>query len=212
MNYLYLHGFASAPRSKKAIDLRDRFHTLNLSLIIPDLNQNDFFSLTLTRQLQQCEAILTNYPGDWSIIGSSFGGLTAAWLAQHNPAIKQLVLLAPAFYFLQHWEKQLGSAQLSQWQQTGSIEVYHYGEQRSLPLSYHFWQDACHYLESDLQIDIPTLILHGTKDDIIPIGSSRKYLQSRSQCRLIEMASDHALTDVMDEIWSETSLFLHLEI
>lgn len=212
MNYLYLHGFASAPQSTKAIYLRDRFHELNQSLLIPDLNQNDFFSLMLTRQIQQCENILSNYPGDWIIIGSSFGGLTATWLAQHNIAIKQLVLLAPAFYFLQYWERQLGPEQLHQWQQIGSIDVYHYGVQRSVPLSYLFWQDASQYNESDLQRDLPTLIFHGINDDIIHIQSSHQYSQSKTHCELVALDSDHALTDVMDEIWERTQHFLHLEI
>jgi uncharacterized protein len=212
MNHLYLHGFASAPQSTKAIYLRDRFHELNQSLLIPDLNQNDFFSLTLTRQIQQCEDILSNHPGDWSIIGSSFGGLTATWLAQHNAAIKQLVLLAPAFYFLHYWERQLSPEQLHRWQQTGSIDVYHYGAQRSLPLSSLFWQDASQYHESDLHRDLPTLIFHGINDDTIPIQSSRQYSQAKSHCELIEMDSDHALTDVMDKIWERTKHFLHLEI
>jgi uncharacterized protein len=212
MNYLYLHGFASTPQSTKAIYLRNRFHTLNQFLHIPDLNQNDFFSLTLTRQIQQCENILSNYPGEWSIIGSSFGGLTATWLAQHNVAIKQLVLLAPAFYFRRYWQRQLGTEQLRQWQQTGSIDVYHYGAQRSLPLSYLFWQDASQYHESDLQRDLPTLIFHGTNDDTIPAQSSHQYLQSKVYCELIEINSDHALIDVMDEIWERTQPFLHLKI
>jgi uncharacterized protein len=212
MNYLYLHGFTSAPQSTKAIYLHERFGELNQSLLIPDLNQNDFFSLTLTRQIQQCENILSNYPGEWSIIGSSFGGLTATWLAQHNVAIKQLVLLAPAFYFLQYWKRQLGADQLHQWQQTGSIDVYHYGAQRSLSLSYLFWQDASQYHESDLQKDLPTLIFHGINDDIIPIQSSRQYAQVKSHCELVEMNSDHALIDVMDEIWKKSKHFLNLEI
>ena len=210
MNYLYLHGFASAPQSTKAIYLHERFQVLNQSLLIPDLNQNNFFSLTLTRQIQQCENVLSSYSGDWSIIGSSFGGLTATWLAQHNVAIKQLVLLAPAFYFLQFWKNQLGPEQLLQWQQTGSIDVYHYGEQRSLPLSYHFWQDASQYNETELKRDLPTLIFHGIKDDVIPVQASRQYCQSKSYCELIEMDSDHALTDVIDEIWEKTRSFLHL--
>jgi uncharacterized protein len=212
MNYLYLHGFASAPQSTKAIYLCDRFLELNFPLIIPDLNQDDFFSLTLTRQIQQCEEILVSQPGDWSIIGSSFGGLTATWLAQRYPMVQKLVLLAPAFYFLKYWEQQLGAEQLSQWQHMGSIEVYHYGVQCPLPLSYQFWQDASQYDESDLQRDLPTLILHGRNDDVIPIQSSHQYLQSHPQCELIEMESDHALTDVMLKIWDYTCQFLNLNL
>jgi uncharacterized protein len=48
MNYLYLHGFASGPQSMKAVDLCDRFAQQGFDLKISDLNQADFFNLTLT--------------------------------------------------------------------------------------------------------------------------------------------------------------------
>lgn len=56
MNYIYLHGFASSPLSAKAIYLRDRFSSLNISLTIPDLNQGDFSHFTMTCQLSQVAA------------------------------------------------------------------------------------------------------------------------------------------------------------
>jgi predicted esterase YcpF (UPF0227 family) len=36
--YIYLHGFASSPRSSKARYLRDRFKAINLNLAVLDLN------------------------------------------------------------------------------------------------------------------------------------------------------------------------------
>src|SRR5688572_7467401 len=102
-HYIYLHGFASSPRSAKAQDLRDRFQSLGIELTIPDLNHPDFTHLTLTRQLEQVVALLPADATPVTLIGSSFGGLTAAWAAQTHPQIQRLVLLAPAFQFLDHW-------------------------------------------------------------------------------------------------------------
>jgi len=53
MEYIYLHGFASSPKSSKAQYLRDRFAEINLNLNVLDLNQEDFSNLTLTRQIEQ---------------------------------------------------------------------------------------------------------------------------------------------------------------
>ncbi|MEM1426436.1 MAG: YqiA/YcfP family alpha/beta fold hydrolase, partial [Cyanobacteria bacterium P01_H01_bin.130] len=53
MRYFYLHGFASSPKSRKAQHLSDRLTEHGLTLEIPDFNQPDFSTLTLTRQLDQ---------------------------------------------------------------------------------------------------------------------------------------------------------------
>jgi uncharacterized protein len=207
MNYLYLHGFASGPQSIKSNYFCDRFAQKGISLKIPDLNQADFFNLTLTRQIQQCEAILAASPQPWTIIGSSLGGLTAAWLGQRNLTVKQLVLLAPAFEFLPHWQQQIGSAQLAQWQQNGFIEVYHHVEAQSVPLGYGFWTDVSQYNEAELDRPIPTLILHGVADEVIPVEASQRYALGRPWRQLVEMQSDHGLTDMLPEIWAATEDF-----
>jgi uncharacterized protein len=207
MNYLYLHGFASGPQSNKAADLGDRFSQQGIDLNIPDLNQPEFFDLTLTRQIQQCEAILATEPNAWTILGSSLGGLVAAWLGQRNPTVERIVLLAPAFEFLPHCQQQIGPAQLEQWQKDGSIEVYHELKGRSLPLGYAFWTDVSQYNEADLNRPVPTLIIHGVNDEVIPVAASRRYAAQRPWCQRLEMQSDHGLTDVLPEIWAATQRF-----
>ena len=208
--YLYLHGFASSPRSTKAQDLRDRFQNLGIELTIPDLNQPDFTHLTLTRQLQQVAALLAVDHTPVTLIGSSFGGLTAAWAAQQHPQIQRLVLLAPAFQFLDHWLPRLGPEQVQRWQTEQSLSVYHYGAGRSLPLSYNFISDAARYCEDQLQRPIPTLILHGRHDEVIPIPASRHFATVRPWVQLIELDSDHALTNVSNQIWAAIQAFCQL--
>ncbi|MGK7876099.1 MAG: YqiA/YcfP family alpha/beta fold hydrolase [Xenococcaceae cyanobacterium] len=209
-DYIYLHGFASSPQSTKAQYLRDRFSESQIPLKILDLNQGDFSHLTLTRQLQQVEAAFPSPQTPVTIIGSSFGGLTAAWLAQQYAQVQRLVLLAPAFGFLSHWLSSLGEAQVKQWQESGYLSIYHYGEKRSLPLHYQFVVDISHYQEQQLQQPVPTFILHGRYDDVIPIQSSRDYACQRPWVELIELESDHTLTNVMPEIWLAIQRFCQL--
>ena len=118
-DYIYLHGFASSPQSAKAQYLGNRFSESQINLKILDLNQGDFSHLTLTRQLKQVEAELPSNQIPVTLIGSSFGGLTSAWLGEKYPQVKRLVLLAPAFGFLSHWLSMLGEAQVKQWQESG---------------------------------------------------------------------------------------------
>ncbi|NES21180.1 MAG: alpha/beta fold hydrolase [Symploca sp. SIO3E6] len=210
MKFVYLHGFASSPESRKAVYLHQAFANLAISLEVPDLNQGDFSHLTITRQLRQLEAMLPEAGIPVTLIGSSLGGLTAAWLGQKRSLIQRLVLLAPAFGFLDHWLPQLGEAQWQQWQESGYLPIYHYREKRSLPLHYHFVEDARHYQSEKLWRVVPTLILHGLHDETIPIEASRQYARVRSWVQLIELESDHSLSNVMPEIWQEIQKFCHL--
>jgi uncharacterized protein len=200
--FIYLHGFSSSPHSTKAEYFRQQFLQQSQPIQIPDLNQGDFFHLTLSRQIQQVKALLPVESSEpVTIIGSSFGGLTAAWLGETCPQVKRLILLAPAFQFLAHWLPRLGETQLQDWQTTGSMLTYHYSAKQQLPLSYQFVTDLAQYDDHCLQHPLPTLILHGRRDDVIPIQASRDFAATRPWVELIELDSDHALGDVQAEIW-----------
>jgi predicted esterase YcpF (UPF0227 family) len=209
-SYLYLHGFASSPQSAKAQYLSDRFHALQLQLITPDLNQGDFYHLTLTRQLRQVQAILSANPTISTLIGSSFGGLTAAWMGEQCRQVERLVLLAPAFQFLTQWLPRLGAEQMQRWQTTQSLSIYHYSEQQMLPLNYNFVSDLARYQEIQLRHPVPTLILHGQQDEVIPVQASRDFAAQRPWVQLIELNSDHALGNVQAEIWQAIREFCQL--
>ncbi|MTJ10836.1 YqiA/YcfP family alpha/beta fold hydrolase [Anabaena sp. UHCC 0204] len=210
MNYVYLHGFASSPQSSKAQDISDRFSQLQISMQIPDLNAGDFSHLTITRQLNQVAAEFSQNSQPVTLIGSSLGGLTSAHLAQQHLQVQRLILLAPAFGFLGHWLPKFGTIGLNLWQRTKYMMVYHYGQKQLLPLSYNFVTDAKKYQENLLQRPIPTLILHGKHDEVIPIQSSRDFACTRPWVELIEFNSDHGLGNVTPEIWQAISTFCHL--
>jgi predicted esterase YcpF (UPF0227 family) len=211
LNYfIYLHGFASSPKSKKAQEIGDRFSQLQIPIQIPDLNAGDFSHLTITRQLNQVKNLFPDSGQPVTLIGSSLGGLTAAHLAQQSLQVQQLVLLAPAFNFLTHWLTSLGEATVENWQKQEYLQVYHYGVGQELPLSYNFLVDAAQYQESQLLRSIPTLILHGQHDEVIPIQASRDFARSRPWVELIELNSDHALGNVIDEIWQAIYEFCQL--
>ncbi|MEM7554049.1 MAG: YqiA/YcfP family alpha/beta fold hydrolase [Cyanobacteria bacterium P01_A01_bin.84] len=208
--FIYLHGFASSPNSTKAQYLRDRFAECDISLQIPDLNLGDFSCLTITRQLKQVAVELSKSTTDITLIGSSLGGFTAAYLGQKYPQIKRLVLLAPAFGFLSHWLATLGKAKIARWQEEKYILVYHYKERKELPLKYDFLTDATKYREEILQRSIPTLILHGKDDEVIPIQASHNFASQRPWVKLIELEGDHSLSNSMIKIWQQIQLFCQI--
>ena len=203
MYYIYLHGFASSPRSLKARYLCDRFAKAGISLHILDLNQDDFSHLTLSRQLQQVKESFPDADTPITIIGSSFGGLTALWLSQQCPQVKQIICLCPAFNFLNQFLAKIGEEKKQKWQETGYLSVYHYGQNRRLPLHYEFITDVQKYPDSELKCTVPTLILHGRYDEVIPIQASQDYQKNFPQVKLIELESNHTLGNVIPQLWQE---------
>ena len=206
-DYIYLHGFASGPQSYKGQWLRSQFHRNAIDLQLLDLNQGDFAHLTLTRQIHQVVQCLR---GPTTLIGSSLGGLTAAWVAQRSSHVKRLILLAPAFEFLAQWLPRLGAAQLQQWETSGWLSVYHYGLQAQLPLHYGFITDARAYSDGQLTRPLPTLILHGRQDEVIAFHASEAYAHQRPWTTLQPLDTDHAMADAMDPIWQAVQTFCSL--
>ncbi|MGD1951967.1 MAG: YqiA/YcfP family alpha/beta fold hydrolase [Leptolyngbyaceae cyanobacterium] len=207
VDYIYLHGFASGPTSYKGQWLRSRFQTLDIDLQLMDLNQGDFAHLTLTRQINQ---VIKQIQGPTVLIGSSLGGLVATWVTQQYNQIEQLILLAPAFQFLNQWLPRLGPEQLSSWRSTGWLSIYHYGLQTQQQLHYDFLTDAHRYPDSQLTKSLPTLILHGCRDDVITLEASRLYAQHRPWVTLHSLDTDHGMADAMDAIWDHIQDFCGL--
>lgn len=211
MFYIYLHGFASSPNSAKALDIQSYLANKHVNIKIPDLNNGDFSHLTITRQLKQVEKEFPRDETPITLIGSSLGGFTAAFLAENHISVQRLILLAPAFNFLSHWTHALGAEKLQYWRQTQYMMVYHYGEKRELPLHYDFITDAALYQEDKLRRPLPTLILHGINDEVIPIQASRDFAQQRHTVELVELDTDHAMYDVVDNIKEAISRFCQLQ-
>ncbi len=209
MQYLYLHGFASGPQSAKAKYLRQRFAGLGLELICPDLNEPEFRTLTLSRQIAQVESLLDD--GPVTLLGSSFGGLTGAWLAQRNPQVERLVLLAPAFDFSRRYRELIGAEELERWRQQGTRQFHHWQALQPQPLDYGFVTDLDRWDESELQRSLPTLILHGRQDEVIPLQSSQTYAAERPWVMLETLESDHGLGNVVSVLWRRTRCFLNAE-
>ncbi len=203
--FVYLHGFASGPGSKKAGFFRERFAELGIGLEVPDLAERDFGRLTITGQLRVVERVSGGEPV--TLIGSSMGGYLAALYAARHVEVQRLVLMAPAFCFLKRWTGTLGPAALEKWRASGSLEVFHYGEGRPVPLGYQLIEDADQY-EDYPDVSQPALIFHGKNDAAVPVEYSEAFAKQHTQVKLHVLNSDHELLNVLDYMWIETSAFL----
>jgi pimeloyl-ACP methyl ester carboxylesterase len=200
LSVLYLHGFASSPQSRKARFLQERFGERGIQFNAPDLEAGDFFHLTISRQLEVVREAARGAER-LMIVGSSLGGYLASLYAAEHSGVDQLVLLAPAFGFHDLWIKRLGPEEIRNWRDSGRLSVFHYGTGGQADLSYGFLEDAEKYPPYP-NSRVPTLIFHGTHDDLVPVANSTRFVDEHREARLVKLDSGHELTDVLDEIWA----------
>ena len=201
--FIWLHGFASGPQSRKGLFLRDRLEERGAHLVIPDLNLPAFEGLTVTRMLAQVDA-LAQGEGPVGLFGSSLGGFTAAtWAATRPGRAAALVLLAPAFDLGARWRERLQPGELERWRREGRIDVDHYATGRKEALGWGFLEDALAHQPFPLP-QAPTLVLQGTRDEVVAPRLAREFTERmQGRARLVELDEGHDLTADLARLWRE---------
>lgn len=204
---LYLHGFGSGPRSTKgtavAAHFAERGHQVDrLDLRVPSLE-----TLRLSAMLDRAGAAIGDAQDRAIVIGSSLGGLTAARLAERDARVMALVLLAPAFNLVDRWREQLGPA-WDEWERTGWRDIVDYTTGQPARLDFGFTRDVAQIDIGLPDVRVPTLILHGTQDETVPVERSRRFANGRRNVRLVELEDGHELTASLPHILREATSFL----
>ena len=206
---IYLHGFASSSHSGKATYLSGRLRARGFDVVIPDLNEPDFSTLTITRMLGQVEALLDRARGPVTLFGSSLGGYVAVNAAAKWPArIDRLVLLAPALDFSDDGLGAPGGASLRDWKQEGQIQVFHFGYGRMMPIHYGLYEDARRYDAMRAEVRMPILVFQGTRDTAVSPAVVKTWAARRPNVSLHMLDDDHQLTASLGYIWQEVERFL----
>lgn len=128
------------------------------------------------------------------LVGSSFGGLLAILSAPQHPALQALGLKCPVVDFAESLRLEFGPETMERWKSTNHIPNL-VGDGSPVPLQYAFYEEC---LTSDAyaaipRIQAPTLIVHGTQDELIPrpqIDRLLATLNTTKELKLIEGA-DH---------------------
>jgi pimeloyl-ACP methyl ester carboxylesterase len=197
MRFVYIHGFASSPQSRKARAFEAAMAERGVRLEIPMMDEGDFEHLTISAQLQLLERTIEGQPV--RLIGSSMGGYLAALYASLHPEVERMVLMAPAFGFAPRWKDRVAEGD--------DIEVYHYGDKTTRRVHYRLIEDALQFPASP-NFHQPALLFHGIHDDVVPIEYSREVAAAHRGVRLFQLDSDHELLDVLPRIIREAMEFL----
>ncbi len=195
---LWLHGFSSSRRGGKAVTLGARLSAAGYGWAAFDFrghggSDGSLHTLTGTRHLEDAHLALTELGRDYdriALIGSSLGGWAAAWTAlRAGSRIHRLALLAPALH-LRGQRHALAAAQLAGWTQLAPGAVR--SKRPDLVADLERYDEA----ELTRSLAVPTLIVHGMRDTVVPWRGSVAFAEACKQSRvelLLFNDADHSL-------------------
>lgn len=213
---IYIHGFASGPDSTKgkyfaklAEKNNKEYHSVDLTP-----TKEDFTDMIIPRLLKRIENTVKEciYPSSMLIIGSSMGGFLALhYLQQSNYDIVGLFLLSPAVYMHSSFKNSFPTSQLERWKKQGTKKFKHYTHNEFLPLKYNFMESLEEYPTENINLIVPTTVIHGWDDKLIPYVDVVKYFANKTDNADISLhlfQSDHLLHNVFDEIETLFTTFI----
>ncbi|CAN5658939.1 alpha/beta fold hydrolase [soil metagenome] len=210
MQIFYLHGFASSARSSKAAFFAQKLAARGQTLHCPDFNEPDFSTLTITRMTGQVGHALEDVgEGPVALIGSSLGGFVAIQAAKRWPArVDRLVLLAPAVDLRPERLAELGNRTIEEWRATGTLNIFHFGYGRVMPLGYGLYTDAEQHDAMNVPLDLPIQVFQGLRDTAVNPQTVERWSAARPNVELHMLNDDHQLLGSLEDIWARTEPFL----
>jgi len=208
---VYLHGFASSAQSTKASFFRERLQARGVPVAVPDFNQPDFATLTMTRMLDQLGREIAADDDGVALMGSSLGGTLAVLAAaQFGARVDRLVLMAPAVMFAKPGHHLLPPERIDEWRRRGALPFFHYGINAERPLNYAFYEDTLKYDPFSAAFSQPTLIFQGLRDRSVDYHTVEQFARPRPNVTLSLVDDDHQLIASLPRMWNDVEAFLGL--
>lgn len=220
---LIIHGFAGGTYDLEY--LANRLELINyfdvFTFTLPG-HDNNLDKVKMESWIQSAEdmmdMLISNGYKNIYVIGHSMGGIIATHIAGKYKEVKKLVLAAPAFHFLSFKGDKndlvdfikKGKSALKEYKTDAILS-------RIINMPYNsiveFLKLTKAYYNSPSLVEVPTLIIEGTKDIVVPM-SSVKYvyenIKSKQKILLIVKDINHAIfrSKRKEEVTNETIKFL----
>lgn len=203
---VYLHGMSSTREGTKSNSLLALARSRGQAYARFDFRGHGESSghvntTTVSNLIEDTAAVLTRV-GRSTLIGSSLGGLAAAWTAARHPeAVAAVVLLSPALGFLPRMAEH-----------TEEFEL-HRRDKTPITLQGGVLADARQYDEAELPrlLDVPVLLIHGSEDLTVPWREGARFCDqirhTNKELWVIEGGS-HSLTEDVGEVWDRVEAFV----
>jgi dipeptidyl aminopeptidase/acylaminoacyl peptidase len=131
--------------------------------------------------------------GKIAILGSSMGGTVALLFAAQQAGVATVVTIAAPVHPERFTSRLLTPAQAQEWRKTG--HTFYHGQRINVSLLHDL--EKLNVPAAARKISCPVLILHGDRDDVVPVEEAHElygYL-SGSKKLVILRGADHRLSD-----------------
>ncbi len=212
---VFLHGFRSDCDGRKAVALAQHAAQRGYSWVRFDLSghgrsDGEFKAFTITGALRDTLAVLKALaPRPVVLVGSSLGGWLSLLAAQRAPQqVRALLLVAPAFNFVQNCLADLPAAELRRWSQRGFRRFSEPHHATSFTLGYEIVREISRYdvLTAPVRLECPLTIFHGDQDAQLPLANTAKFA-NRAQVPDLRVKvvadGDHRLISAIPRICAE---------
>ena len=221
---VFLHGFASTADGSKSQALARHARARGYAWLRVDLSGHGrsdgcFDDFKLSALLADVEAILDVLADRPAIlVGSSMGGWLAALAALRRPRqVRGLVLIAPAFNFIQSHFGALPAEELAAWQRAGWREFEDRYEGTHYRLHHDVLADAAPFdiFAKPAVLACPVILIHGERDEAVPLAlveAFERHAQAPYKELHVVAGGDHRLNagiplmrQAVDALWETCS-------
>jgi uncharacterized protein len=156
----------------------------------------------LTTLIGQTETALDQLRGqgiaELGLFGSSFGGLVALLVAARVRSLKALALRCPLADFPELLRQRYGRVAVELWRRVGTVppSIGH------VPFRSRLYDDCLQYdaYKAAAHLSAPTLIVHGGRDELIPLSQVQRIYHSIGVEKHLELiaSADHRFSSSAD--------------
>ncbi|MCK5063352.1 MAG: alpha/beta fold hydrolase [Candidatus Aenigmarchaeota archaeon] len=188
------HGLTTSKDSPTNKSLQKVLNENNVATFRFDLfahgeSDGDFADMTITEAvddiLNAIDFLKEKGYSKIGLVGSSFGGIACIIAASETDDLFVLALKSPVSNYLERDTQKRPKEQIEEWKTDGFItHINGKGEKRRL--NYTFFDDFKNNdgYKAAQKVNISTLIVHGDKDESVPVCQSRKIAGIFKDCRL----------------------------
>jgi len=191
---IFCHGFTSSKNSRTWLALEPILNEKEISTFRFDIfghgeSEGKFENITISEAVDDILNVI-NYLKDKGyskigLVGSSFGGMASIMTASETDDLFVLALKSPVSDYYEVDTKRRTKKEIEEWKTKGFV-IHKSGIVGEKRLNYSFFEDFKNNdaYEAAKEIKIPTLIVHGDKDTVVPIEQSKKTAAIIKDCRL----------------------------
>ena len=203
------HGFTTSKNNFTNTKLEKMFNEQKIATFRFDFfghgeSEGNFENITISEAVDNILNAIEYLKGKGfsklGLIGSSFGGISSLIAASKTDDLFVLALKSPVSNYLEKELQKRTKEEIEKWKSDGFVtRINGKGEEKRL--NYSFFEDFKNNdgYEAAKKVKIPVLIVHGDKDESVPIEQSKKTADILENCKLeIITGADHTYTKPSD--------------